>query len=608
MEIELHVHKQKFQTKPNNPATINNEVTEEVLKVTPVELAEKVGNNGQTMVLATMNGKRSKLNMVQQQALALDFDNKDDQTKAKTEGMFYQSIEDTLNNPFVKENASFIYKTFSHTEGWDKFRVVFILDKPLTTNEEVAEAYASLMDLYPNADKATKDSSRLFYGGTEAIEINFNNVLDVTSLPAVKKSPEKPVKAKVKKTSFKKVKPTVVTEEETPTWKLIKQGEKELVTERLNVYSVKLHSKVQAINYLKSLDMAEVLGVRFNPTFDFFHFENNPSASIFKMEDSDIYLYKCHSASHPFTGNIIHVIGKLTGLDYIQSLNYLIEVAEIKIEVTEQISELREQCTVFQHTLLSEDLKDDYPAIHTRLWRYKTDINAILEIFKENIYEDENGELRSLTWMSSDNLSLKLYGTKEKSRTIRRILNLMSYTEWIEKLDESQIPARLLEQIKKNQNSNGYSRRSNVFELFTLGTDFFTGLNKKCEVMAEQGFTMKGFSKEYVLNADGVESADKLYVQEKNRGISKTSEDITADIYQLVDFHLEQETHIVIGDLLEELTAKWKSKNLVETKFKQVLPKLLKDKNLQKSRLTKALREKWDLPSTQASPAILYVA
>lgn len=606
-KFKLLVDKKQYNSKPTDAGRITNEIINSEKEVTAEELADLVGNKGHTMVLATMNGSRKANNMVQQQVLALDFDNKDENGN-KEVGLLYRTLEETLEDPYIQRNAAFAYKTFSYSENWEKFRIVFVLDKPLTKLEEVKGAYAFLASKYPDSDSAPTSPASIFYGGVEAIEINYNNVLTTEDLPTAAKAPVREPKTAISSIKKEKITPAAIEDDEEPTWKLIQKGEKELVKERLSVYSAKLHSKVQSMNYLKSLDMAEVLGVRFNPTFDFFHYETKPSAGIFKMDEADIYLYKCHSSSHPFTGDIIQVISKLTGLSFMGSINYLIEVTDIQIEMTEQIHSLLEQCSVFQNTLLSTNLKDSYPAIHNRFWRYKTDINAILDIFKENIYEDEKGELRSLTWMSSENLAIKLYGNKSKNGTIKRILNLMAYTEWIDKLDDNQIPEELLKSIKASQNSNGYQRRSNVFELLNLGSDFFQRLNKQCEVMEEEGFTMKGFSKEYVLNANGKEVADKVYVQEKSRGISKTSTDLNADIYQLVEFHLSEETHIVVADLLEELTAKWKSKNLVETKFKQVLPKLLKEKKLQKSRLTKQLREKWNLPLTQSSPVVIYTA
>ncbi|OYQ68289.1 phage/plasmid primase, P4 family [Aerococcus sp. 1KP-2016] len=212
----LLVHNRPFKRKPE-PAQvpqINNTISDFATSVTPQELAEMVGANGQTMVLAMMNGERKKENMASQQIVALDFDNsetrfddngnliKDEKGKAKkfkTEGSNYSSVAEIFQNKFVQKNASFLYSTFSHTDDWHRFRLVFFLDKPMTNNKQVEMMYRWLMDKFPNADKANKDSSRLFFGGTEYIEINFDNVLDTSQVTFKKEEVKKETPAIAKK-------------------------------------------------------------------------------------------------------------------------------------------------------------------------------------------------------------------------------------------------------------------------------------------------------------------------------------------------------------------------------------------------------------------------
>ncbi|WP_195853362.1 DNA primase family protein [Aerococcus mictus] len=82
----------------------------------------------------------------------------------------------------MQKNASFIYSTFSHRNDWHRFRVVFFLDKPLTTPKQSEMLYRWLMDKFPNADKANKDASRIFFGGRESIEIDVNIQLDTSQV------------------------------------------------------------------------------------------------------------------------------------------------------------------------------------------------------------------------------------------------------------------------------------------------------------------------------------------------------------------------------------------------------------------------------------------
>lgn len=186
MAYELLIDRQGFNQKPSPQQipSINNRITEQLMTVTQEEFAKLVGENGQTTVLATMDGKRNKNNMIQQQVVALDFDNTKivDGKKVKTTGDEYTSVAEIFQDDWVQANASLIYSTFSHEKDWHRFRLVFFLDQPMTNNNQVEMMYGWLMDKFPNADKANKDSSRLFFGGTEYVEINFENELDTSQV------------------------------------------------------------------------------------------------------------------------------------------------------------------------------------------------------------------------------------------------------------------------------------------------------------------------------------------------------------------------------------------------------------------------------------------
>lgn len=170
-EYKLHIHNMAFDEKPSKGhiPTINAHITKEVASVTQQELAQLVGVQGRTMVLGLMDGKRKKANFQKQEIVALDFDN---------EGESYTSIEDILKDDYIQQHASFLYKTFSHKKDHHKFRVVFFLDKPLIKNKQVELLYKWLFRKFPTADTAVKDSSRLFFGGIDATEINYGNEIN----------------------------------------------------------------------------------------------------------------------------------------------------------------------------------------------------------------------------------------------------------------------------------------------------------------------------------------------------------------------------------------------------------------------------------------------
>ena len=121
-------------------------------------------------MLATYIANLKQSELEQQSLLMLDFDNQDKDNQF--------TLEQALADRFIRDNACFLYRTFSDSEAVDKFRVVFALDNALDTANEVIMAYRYLLSKYTQADQRTKNPNRLFFGSNSGfIEINFENRL-----------------------------------------------------------------------------------------------------------------------------------------------------------------------------------------------------------------------------------------------------------------------------------------------------------------------------------------------------------------------------------------------------------------------------------------------
>ncbi|WP_137113307.1 plasmid replication protein, CyRepA1 family [Mesorhizobium sp. GR13] len=102
-----------------------------------------------------VGSKRSKSAFKASDIISLDFD------KSLT-------LDDALADPFIKEHATIIYTTPSHTDERHRFRVIFALDRTITDARELVAATTSLISRF-GADEAAKDAARLFYGNQNAI-------------------------------------------------------------------------------------------------------------------------------------------------------------------------------------------------------------------------------------------------------------------------------------------------------------------------------------------------------------------------------------------------------------------------------------------------------
>lgn len=584
---KIHLDTKEFTSKPLDSQTLSNlhkRICKTVEEIAPKELAKSLAN-GQTMVLGVMrNEVRKKVNLNYQEVIALDFD---DNT----------TIEEIESNEFIKDNASFIYTTFSHTEGHHKFRVVFFLENKLTNNEQVLEVYNKLFEMFPTADVNCKDSSRLFFGGKSYTEINFNNRLDANTIVDLPEG--SPIQERQEQLELAVDNTKVEDVNIKPTWWLIRHGHDDLVKARLSKYKATTHHQATAMEYVKSLNMGEVLDLPTERNFnDLFTQDANPSANVYKLEDSEVWLYTRHSSdeSKRFTGSLIQVVQKLKKTHFIGALMYLIEVMEIDFKATEEIQRLINEIEIYSALLLSSDLKKTYPHV-AKIFKdgrtnYASDVVQILQIAKNNVVEID-GEIRMISQLSVRELAERIHGTDKKKNRVSKVLNLMSTTEWIDKLSAEDLPEAIKTKLVEYQEANNRKYRKNVIEFKYLGSDFFGQLNNKCEVMLDKGFTAKAtLTKEGLQNTFNETEANKVFNQDTERKISKLSRNVETEAVHFIMESIESKGYVEEKAVIKHLS-NFIGKSLSDYKFKQLRSKITEGYGLERVRLNKTLKKEF---------------
>ena len=584
---KIHLDTKEFTSKPLDSQTLSNlhkRICKTVEEIAPKELAESLAN-GQTMVLGVMkNQVRKKVNLNYQEVIALDFD---DNT----------TIEEIKNTDFIKDNASFIYTTFSHTEGHHKFRVVFFLEDKLTNNEQVLAVYNKLFEMFPTADISCKDSSRFFFGGKSYMEINFNNKFDVNTIVELPEST--PVQEVHEQLELAVDNTKAEDVNIKPTWWLIRHGHDDLVKARLSKYKATTHHQATAMEYVKSLNMGEVLDLPTERNFnDLFTEDANPSANVYKLEDSEVWLYTRHSSdeSKRFTGSLIQVVQKLKKTHFIGALMYLIEVMDIDFKATKEIQRLINEIEIYSALLLSSDLKKTYPHV-AKIFKdgrtnYASDVVQILQIAKNNVVEVD-GEIRMISQLSVRELAERIHGTDKKKNRVSKVLNLMSTTDWIDKLSTDDLPEALKTKLVEYQEANNRKYRKNVIEFKYLGSDFFGQLNNKCEVMLDKGFTAKAtLTKEGLQNTFNETEANKVFNQDTDRKISKLSNDVETEAVHFIMESIESKGYVEEKAVIKHLS-NFIGKTLSDYKFKQLRSKITEGYGLERVRLNKTLKKEF---------------
>ncbi|WP_017995800.1 plasmid replication protein, CyRepA1 family [Rhizobium leguminosarum] len=112
---------------------------------------------------AAMSGPRKNRNFAGSDLVSIDVD-------------YGMSLDEAREHPLVKESATLIYTTCSHTEDENRFRIVFVLQETIKDPEKFHKLTSILGQKLGGDSKAT-DAARIFYGNTSALIYRLSNGL-----------------------------------------------------------------------------------------------------------------------------------------------------------------------------------------------------------------------------------------------------------------------------------------------------------------------------------------------------------------------------------------------------------------------------------------------
>lgn len=612
---QLHLDEKGYKQKPHKyTGAISNRITEKITTVTPKQLAESL-TSGHTALCGLMEGKRQKGNLKSQALTMLDFDNskKVDGVEVKYTGTDYKTLAEVKNHPFIQSNASFLYRTFSSTPLHEKFRVVFFLSHPLENEAQVSTLYNRLFELFPQADLACSDSSRLFFGGVSYEEVNFNNVYEVTEdvLNATKVTKVEKVKsiAKTPQKANIDVKEGSVHSYGNDIVEMFENRDVFALREVFNKkYAFVATSIANAVYLLKRMDMNKVFNVpeKFS---DWFHYDSNPSA-IIKKGDSGVYLYTCFSSDYAFTGDIFTVTAKLTGLSPTDTIDFLLSVFEININEHSAIRNIQDKITLTVDILTDKAvLKEMYPNVNKVIGRGadRYHVANILTMFANSVYEDfHTGEPRVLRIIGVREIASRLGVNKNK---VTRLMNTLVEIGMIDKLDTDQIPNYLLDKIINHQLVNRYNRRATVYEVTeTESVDYMAPCEDICSEIVVGGFVQKAQTRKGVIARSSEKEADRIYNQDKGVGLTEFDLKMMRAMEDIIEKTIAKKGFCTEKNILGGIHKRFgKNTTFKEDRIKEFLGGLLKNTSTQRVRVSKATREEFNLPDSAKSRSFVIV-
>lgn len=115
------------------------------------DVFELITTDGLATSAELADDHRTDENYVSRQLVMVDID----------DGM---TIQELLNDEFYNEYGAGFYTTASHKDNAHRFRIMFVLEEPVTDRQTMKQIIRGLLIVYKSGDMVCKDAARLYYG------------------------------------------------------------------------------------------------------------------------------------------------------------------------------------------------------------------------------------------------------------------------------------------------------------------------------------------------------------------------------------------------------------------------------------------------------------
>lgn len=400
-----------------------------------------------------------------------------------------------------------------------------------------------------------------------------------------------------------------------PTWKLLQaqdiKADEEIKERWINKGNIKTESTRNALEYFKTLNMAELLEIDKPSKFTDL-FNDRKTANIFIKENSSVYLYKTNGDKAAM--DFVTVVSELRGLSFTNAITYVSEMLGVEYgESSERIKQINKSIDDFHQHILTIELKDVKPETHKLLkdgrTQYGRDIADILTIFKNHIIE-VNGKPRMISSLSVRELSIRIYGSDKAKNKIQRVLHLMVLLGFVDKLKNDEIPKDVLDGLLDFQKKNKFSKRTDAYEVKQLEIDFFNLIEGKAGVINSKGITSATLSQDGLTHSLGREESNRVFVQDANKDIADITLLVEREAITFIHEKIEANGYVEEKEVIEHLS-EIVGKTKAQTKIKQIKTQLVEGYGLDRCRLNKELKKSFNVSDkykeTQA-PAIYKLA
>lgn len=569
--------------------------------------------SGGSFRTAAINGSSDK-GFISQQIFAVDIDNaKDKSPLPERERLTPEQAVEMAKAAGL--TANFIYPTFSDSPALRKFRVLFLLDMPISEAELRSQVADYITNLFgAAADSKCRNPARLFFGTdkppilTNTEEINrIERIMPL--LPEAPKAKPHSNNTEQRKGGTLYNKPK--NSHSISNIDLIRAGNIEELRKRLGGRKTTVFDNSE--DFLKhvysELDIAELLEIDTPKSFCcIFHNDKHPSASIFRDKYGN-QRYKCNSANCGVSMNIKQIIEALQDAksEY-RAFEFIKAIYNLRVKETawskEQTANIDSIISCMTSTA-GNGFSEICPTAA------KTTRNAtliylqILNIARNNIFPEpiENSEQNIIFTMSIRQLA-KAVG-KSSIDKVSKYIKMLVYHEMLEIVPDDEIPRHLLNRAnakrtgEKHCHTNFYRIPSWVYKR----TQLIEAQGKRWK---NQNYRLNGISYELFFRNEGAVMAKKLYPQtatfitksgeEVQRKTTKKSDEMTMILSDALLQQIQKSGYTTETDVINEVGNKTGYK-MADIQMKRSINEILDSYGLKKIRANNTLKKRYGINS-----------
>ena len=537
MKIYCNFDNHFYTSKPSNLPAVQSELSVPTEIEVP-ELAYKLVH-GRNVRPAAMHGT-SDADFESQQLFLVDFDNTDRRKQPFPPERIISPKKAVQMASDSGLKPCFGYYTFSHTETVPKFRLAFLMDRPVTDMESRDKIQLAIMQGFDGLiDASCKNASRIFFGSQSGslIYSDFDAVNSVDEL--LEREISKPVTQRMKP---KKAAKTGTSGKSLTNVELIRDRDADGLRKRLGIEKETVfNNREEFFNYIyHQVSISELLGIEKGESFCcLFHDDHNPSASVF-VGKYGFQRYKCFSSNCDVESlNIHELIEKIAGFKTkYQTVEFIKKVYGLSIRETEwskeQLYEIDYILDLISQTG-DESFSAKCPVASKNTRNAKELFMQMLLIARRNIYPDIQQE-GNIIFSASVRQIAGLSGRKDANKT-NQYISMLCYHGMIEKVPDDEIPAR---QLYLARQASGGKHHTSFYRLTSWTLEQLKHIEQQGLSWREHGYRLKGINYQAFLQAEGPEVAGRIYPQYRlkddgtQRKVSRAQEEKRSQLQNVI--------------------------------------------------------------------------